>query len=57
MAKAKTQPSSAPPHDVPIEQTIGLVDYEGRGEPKYRNPDETRRWKRIWERVTLPSPP
>jgi hypothetical protein len=57
MAKAKDQPSSAPPPGVPLEQTIGLIDYEGRGEPTYRNPNESRLWKRIWERVTLPSPP
>jgi hypothetical protein len=57
MAKAKNRPPSAPPPGIPLDQTIGPIDYEGRGAPKYRNPDESRRWKRIWERVTLPSPP
>jgi hypothetical protein len=57
MSKEEKRPSSAPPPGVPLDQTVGLVDYEGRGEPKYRNPDERRRMVRLWERITLPSPP
>jgi hypothetical protein len=57
MTKApKPHPSSAPPPGVPLDQTIGPINYGGYDTP-YRNLEQRRPWVRIWEWLTRPSPP
>jgi hypothetical protein len=56
MNQCEKQPSSAPPPEVPLDQTYALFEFEGREDP-YRNLDEPRFWVRVWEWLTCPSPP